>query len=95
MANLREGDTVAVPDGNRERLQREIRGHRSLKPAAPMADTPPLPTDIPLNCPYCGRRLVNVPADRAIAYYECATDGLLMLTPDGRLRRVERADPPP
>ena len=29
------------------------------------AGRPQLPTDIPLNCPYCGGKLVNVPSDSA------------------------------
>ena len=53
---------------------------------------PPLPSNIVLNCPYCGKRLVNVPSDNALAFYECATDGLLVLPPDGRLRRADAAN---
>lgn len=48
---------------------------------------PPLPTDVPLNCPYCGARLTNVPSDTSVAFYECPKDGLLVLPPDGRLRK--------
>ena len=48
----------------------------------------PLPTDIPLNCPYCGAKLVNVPSDTSVAFYECPKDGLLVLPPDGRLRKA-------
>lgn len=47
---------------------------------------PPLPTDIPLNCPKCGQRLTNVPSDNVLAFYECPRDGLFVLPPDGRLR---------
>jgi hypothetical protein len=49
----------------------------------------PLPTNIPLNCPYCGGKLVNVPSDNHDSYYECQKDGLLILPPDGRMRRAE------
>jgi hypothetical protein len=49
---------------------------------------PFLPTDVPLNCPYCGQKLVNVPSDGPTAYYNCVKDGLLMMPPDGRLRRA-------
>jgi hypothetical protein len=42
----------------------------------------------PLNCPYCGQTLVSVPSDGPTAYYQCGKDGLLMLPPDGRLRKA-------
>jgi len=48
-----------------------------------------LPADIPLNCPYCGAKLVNVPSVTAVAFYECPKDGLLVLPPHGRMRKAE------
>ena len=50
---------------------------------------PPLPTDIPLNCPFCGAKLTNVPSDTSVAFYECPKDGLLVLPSDEKLRRAE------
>lgn len=49
---------------------------------------PPLPTDVPLNCPYCGQRVTNVPSDTGASFYECPKDGMLILPPDGRMTRV-------
>lgn len=43
---------------------------------------------LPLNCPYCGQKLVSVPSDGPTAYYQCEKDGLLVLPPDGPLRRA-------
>ncbi|HEX7895040.1 MAG TPA: hypothetical protein VF447_12670 [Terriglobales bacterium] len=48
-----------------------------------------LPPELPVQCPYCGKRVALVPSDGDVAYYECETDGLLILPPDGRLRRQE------
>lgn len=57
-----------------------------------MADNKPtwyrLPERLPVNCPYCGQRIRMVPSDGASAYYECKKDGLLVLPPDGRLRKA-------
>jgi len=39
----------------------------------------PLPADIPLNCPYCGKRTKSLHSDGPTSYYECERDGLLML----------------
>jgi hypothetical protein len=50
---------------------------------------PPLPADIPINCPYCGQKLVLVPSDGPTAYYQCTKDGLLVLPPSGRLGKSE------
>lgn len=48
-----------------------------------------LPPELPVQCPYCGKRVKLVPSDGDVAYYECEKDGLLVLPPDGRLRRQE------
>lgn len=63
--------------------------NRADSMSVPKVGRPPLPTDIPLNCPYCGLKLVNVPSDSAQAFYECPKDGLLILPPNGRLRKAK------
>lgn len=50
----------------------------------------PLGAGLPLNCPYCGQKLVSVPSDGPTVYYQCVNDGLLILPPDGRMRRIAR-----
>jgi hypothetical protein len=47
-----------------------------------------LPTDIPLNCPKCGAKLVFIRADEDVSVYQCANDGMVLLPPNGRLRVV-------
>lgn len=47
---------------------------------------PPLPTDIPLNCPACGARLAFVRAEGDIAVYRCPKDGAVVLPPNGRIQ---------
>jgi hypothetical protein len=51
-------------------------------------DTPPLPTNIPMNCPRCGAPLLFVRANGNVAIYLCATDGMVLLPPNGRIRVV-------
>lgn len=48
-----------------------------------------LPAKLSVNCPYCGKRVTLVPSDGPTAYYQCEKDGLLILPPDGRMRRAE------
>ncbi len=48
------------------------------------------PTDVPLNCPYCGQRVVyrgNL-AEHGIHVYRCTSDGLLGLRADGTFDRA-------
>jgi hypothetical protein len=47
-----------------------------------------LPENLPVNCPYCGQRLTLVPSDGPTAYYACPKDGLLVLPPDGRIKKA-------
>jgi hypothetical protein len=43
-----------------------------------------------VNCPYCGQRLTLVPSDGPTAYYACPKDGLLVLPPDGRIKKDDK-----
>lgn len=48
--------------------------------------SPPLPTDIPLNCPSCGNPLVYVRTEGDVAVYRCPKDGAVLLPPNGRIQ---------
>jgi hypothetical protein len=47
-----------------------------------------LPPKLQLNCPYCGKPVTHVPSDGPTSYYQCDTDGLLKLPPDGDMRKA-------
>ena len=54
----------------------------------PATCKPPLPTDLRVNCPYCGAPGATAPSYAAAAFYECQRGGLLVLRRDGRLRTL-------
>jgi hypothetical protein len=43
--------------------------------------------DIEVNCPYCGARLVYLRTEGETHYYRCARHGVLIVSPDGRIRQ--------
>ena len=47
---------------------------------------PPLPTDVSLNCPACGTRLIYVRSDGDTVYYRCPKDGAVVMPPNGRIK---------
>ena len=47
---------------------------------------------LPVNCPYCGARLVYVRTQEGKHLYECLQHGRLILLLDGRLRPALRAE---
>lgn len=46
-----------------------------------------------LNCPYCGSPVAYVRSEDDTHFYQCPTDGPLVLPPDGRLRREVTVPP--
>lgn len=43
---------------------------------------------VPMNCPLCGKPITYVRTDGDTHLYHCLRDGLLVLSPDGRMRQL-------
>jgi len=60
--------------------------HPLAERKAPRIDPPRF--QLRLNCPMCGEKLTYIQTEGDVKVYHCASDGVVLLPPDGQVRVV-------